>query len=173
MTAGHRIPYMEAWAKRIKSLMDAETPPVSVSALARDIGLKQTSVRQWFKPDARTGKTTSMITSANAMAVARRFNVSLEWIMTGRSPVADSAMPKDQHDPSPSGLSEPLLADALELWARVADRTDLGGGSEAGALIAAYDALLLGKDELDATTAIWDYAGKMGGGYGRRGEAAT
>lgn len=163
---------MQAWAQRIKDLMDKADPKVTPGSLAADIKAAQPSVRQWFKP-GNSGKTTEMISGDNLVAVAQRFRVSAEWIITGRPPVAVDAMPASEDGSSASGLSEQLLAEAQSLWRRIESRTDLGGGTEAGAVITAYNALLNGKDDVDATTAILEYTGRMGGGYGKRGETPT
>ncbi|RRU17848.1 helix-turn-helix transcriptional regulator [Stenotrophomonas sp. 278] len=71
---------MEAWARRIKSLLDEKG--LSQTDLARACGRSQPSMSQWFS-DTASKPATKMIMGDNLLAAARFLGTTPEYILTG------------------------------------------------------------------------------------------
>jgi hypothetical protein len=88
------------WDRVREAMLDARMKPTQKGA-ADLIGIKQPSVNDWTKPGGYP-------TIDNAVALAQKLNVCVEWLMTERGPKR----------PLPEDVTAQVL---WELWPRVDD----------------------------------------------------
>lgn len=83
---GHMKPdkrVMREFSERFTDLADKHDPDLSNKELGKVFGVSDTSVFKWKKAE-------SMPKIANAALIAIRYNVSIDWLLTGRSHQSES-----------------------------------------------------------------------------------